>query len=627
MARNPLQDDYLFVFGDFSLDPRQRLLFKGSDVVALEPKVFETLLALVESAGQALTKDELLSRVWPDVVVEEGSLTRNVSTLRKVLATNDNPQGFIDTLPRLGYRFHSLVQRVAATRATAATPATAVTPEVSVQEVEVPATVVAPRRRWFPIAAGIAALFVAAAAGAAWRWSGSSPAPITSIAVLPLQNLSGDPDQEFFSDGMTEAVITRLAQISDARVISRTSVMRFKATSDSVPAIGRQLDVDAVVEGSVQRVGDRVRITVQLIHAASDSHLWAKEFEGTTADVLGLQRRVATAIAADISSKIEPKRFNEGVERTVAPDAYDAFLRGRFLFWKTDPESAPRAVAEFRKAIALEPAFAGAHAGLALALAESESMGVSKPTGEAMQAARRALALDDTLAEAHAALAGAAFDEWDWDTSQREYERALSLFPDSLDACYRYSTLLSALGRHEEAITWSGRFAERNPMLPALHVLRAVVLINARRYDEAERLLKLTMELEPRSFLGTIALVELYKLTGRADQAIPLLSSSPGFAHTAFMASAYAAVGKREEALAIVRTVERNPVPDDPLSIAMVYFHLGDDGRGFHWLERAVERRLGAMPFLNVHPVYDRWRKDPRFVALVRQLRLPETSS
>ena len=619
-----MHDDQLFAFGDFTLDPRQRLLFRGSDVVALEPKVFETLLALVESAGQALTKDDLLSRVWPDVAVEEGSLTRNVSTLRKVLATSENPQGFIDTLPRHGYRFHPVVRRVASARATSAAP------EVPVPAVEVPvlaeaAPSVAPRRRWLPIAAGIAALLVAVAAGAAWRRSGSSPTPITSIAVLPLQNLSGDPDQEFFSDGMTEAVITRLAQISDARVISRTSVMRFKATSDSVPAIGRQLDVDAVVEGSVQRVGDRVRITVQLIHAASDSHLWAKEFEGTTADVLGLQRRIATAIAADISSKIEPRRFTEGVERTVAPEAYDAFLRGRFLFWKTEPESAQRAVTEFRKAIALEPAFAGAHAGLSLSLAEAESMGISSPTGEAMQAARRALALDDTLAEAHAALAGAAFAEWDWDTSQREYERALSLFPDSLDACYRYSTLLSALGRHEEAITWSARFAERNPMLPALHVFRAGVLINARRYDEAERLLKLAMELEPRSFIGTIALVELYKLTGRADHAIPLLSSSPIFAHSAFMASAYAAGGRREEALAIVRTVERTSVPDDPLSIAMVYFHLGDDDRGFHWLERAVERRLGAMPFLNVHPAYDRWRKDPRFVALVRQLRLPET--
>ena len=615
MAGNPLHDDHLFAFGHFTLDARQRLLFRGgSEVVALEPKVFDTLLALVESAGQAITKDELLSRVWPDVTVEEGSLTRNVSTLRKLLATDDNPQGFIDTLPRRGYRFHPVVRRVALETVVAA--------EVPPSKVEAPVPAIAARRRWLPIAAGIAALLVAVAAGAAWRWNGTGPAPITSIAVLPLQNLSGDPEQEFFSDGMTEAVITKLAQISGARVTSRTSVMRFKTTSESVPVIGRQLNVDAVVEGSVQRAGDRVRVTVQLIHAASDSHLWAKEFEGTTGDVLGLQHRIATAIAADISSKIAPQRFAEDAEHPVAPDAYDAFLRGRFLFWKTDAESAQRSVAEFRKAIALEPAFAGAHAGLSLSLASLEAFGLSTSPGEMMQAARRAVALDETLAEAHAALAGAAFAEWDWDTSQREYERALSLFTHSLDACSRYSELLSAIGRHDEAVTWSARFAARNPVLPGLHTLRAAVLINARRYEEAERVLKLALELDPNFSAATVTLVELYKMTGRPEQALPLLMA-PAFANTSLLASVYAVAGRRTEALAIVDVVQRDPRPADLQRIAMVYFHLGDDERGFHWLERAVEKRVASVRWLNVHPAYDKWRADPRFVALVRQLRLP----
>jgi TolB-like protein/DNA-binding winged helix-turn-helix (wHTH) protein len=614
MADTPVQDANLLAFGAFTLDPRQRLLFRGSEVVALEPKVFETLLALVESAGQAVTKDELLSRVWPDVTVEEGSLTRNVSTLRKILATDDNRQGFIDTLPRRGYRFHPVVRSVAPEAVGAA--------EVPASEVKTPVPIVAGRRRWLPIAAGIVALLVAVAAGAAWPWNGSGPAPITSIAVLPLQNLSDDPEQEFFSDGMTEALITKLAQITGARVISRTSVMRFKTTSESVPAIARQLNVDAVVEGSVQRVGDRVRVTVQLIHAASDSHLWAKDFEGTTVDVLGLQHRIATAIAADIHSKIAPQRSARTAERPIAPDAYDAFLRGRFLFWKTDPESAQRSVAEFRKAIVLEPAFAGAHAGLSLSLASLASMGLSKSTSEVMQAARRAVALDDTLAEAHAALAGAAFDEWDWDTSQREYERALSLYTDSLDVCSRYSELLSAIGRHDEAITWSERFAARNPVLPGLQVLRATVLINARRYDEAERLLKLALELDPKSLFATVTLVELYKATGRAEQALPLLAAPP-FANTALLASVYAAAGRTNEAVAIVDVVQRDPRPADLQWIAAVYFHLGDDDRGFQWLERAVAERVSYVRWLNVHPAYDRWRNDPRFTALVQRLRLP----
>lgn len=463
MADQLRPDDYVFAFGRFTLDPRQRLLFRDREIVALEPKVFNTLLALVESAGRVVTKDDLLSRVWPDVTVEEGSLTRNVSTLRKVLASDDQQDGFIETLPRRGYRFRPVVQRVVSQPQSPATDAPAAeTP--SVAPLPGPAPAVSTRRRWRPIAAGIAISLMVVAAGAAWRWNASRPATIKAIAVLPLQNLSGDPQQEFFSDGMTEAVIAKLAQLTGARVTSRTSVMRFKATSESVPAIARELGVDAVVEGSVQRAGDRVSVTVQLIHAASDSHLWAKEFEGTTADVLGLQRRIATAIASGVSSTITPTGFADAAERPVSPEAYDAFLRGQFFFWKTDLEPLQRAVEEFRRAIALEPTFANAHAGLSLSLGALESLGAVEPRGEPMQAARTAVALDDTLAEAHAALAGAAFDAWDWDASLREYERALSLYSDSLETCFRYPTLLSAIGRHDEAGTWAARFLARNPV-------------------------------------------------------------------------------------------------------------------------------------------------------------------
>ena len=480
----------------------------------------------------------------------------------------------------------------------------------------------------------IAVLAVRKRADAASAGGGTTPPgpaaslsrDVTRIAVLPLVNLSGDPGQEFFSDGMTEAVIAKLARLTDARVTSRTSVMRYKATSESVPAIGRQLGVDAVVEGSVQRAGDRVSVTVQLIHAASDSHLWAKEFEGTTADLLGLQRRIAMAIASDISSKVASKGFADESKRPVSAEAYDAFLRGRFFFWKSDLEPLQRAVAEFRKAIALEPAFADAYAGLSLSLAALESFGAVEATGEPMQAARKAVALDDTLAEAHAALAGAELEAWDWEASQREYERALSLYTDSLDACYRYPMLLSAIGRHDEAAIWAARFSARNPASPGLQTFRASVLINARRYAEAERHLKLAMEMEPRIFVAPMVLAELYLVTGRGDDAISVLSSSPIFARSAFLASAYAAAGRREEALAIVKKVERTPVPRDLLPIALVYFHLGDHARGFQWLERAVQKRVSSVRFLNVHPRFDAIRADPRFVALVRQLGLPSTS-
>jgi TolB-like protein/DNA-binding winged helix-turn-helix (wHTH) protein/Tfp pilus assembly protein PilF len=652
MPDNSLSDRRLFVFGSFTLDAAQRLLFQGSEVVPLEPKVFETLLALVEQAGRALSKDELLTRVWPDAFVEEGSLTRNISTLRKALASDGHPQGYIDTLPRRGYRFQPVVERVSATPGPFATasPATpmpsraeaiaTVVPEVSVRPAPdaapavvpepTPAPAVvhaarsadAPRFRWLPTAvATVAALLVVAAAGAWWR-SGDKPERITSIAVLPLQNLSGDPSQEFFSDGMTEALIARLAQVSDLRVTSRTSVMRFKGASAPVPDIGRQLGVDAVVEGSVQRDGSRVRVTVQLIHAATDSHVWAKEFDGTMHDVLDLQRRIALAIAGDISSTITPVSPTGAPERRLAAEAVDAYLLGRYLFWKTDLESKRRAITELRKATTLEPSYVDAQAALAMALIGEGSRGFTELTGEALEVARTAVALDDHSADAHAALAAASFEAWDWEGTQREFERALALYPNSEDACVSYGLALSAFGRHDEAVAWAGRFAARNPVSAALHINYAVVLINARRYAEAERHLKLALELEPLSFGAPIALAQVYALTGRPEQALALMSVPP-FAGSSVHAGMYAANGRRDEALAIVKTLERNPAPADLYSIANVYLRLGDTDRGFEWMRRAVGKRVGYVRWMNVHPAFDPWRSDPRFNALVEQLQLP----
>lgn len=648
MPDNSLHEHHLFVFGDFTVDAAQRLLFRRGNVVPLEPKVFETLLALVEAAGRALTKDELLSRVWPDAFVEEGSLTRNISTLRKALASGDNPQGYIDTLPRRGYRFQPVVERVSATplpsptaspstpgpvRAAESAPAVSAgsapelvpepTPAVTFVLTPTPPVAAhaarsagAPRfRSWTIAAATVATLLIVTAAGAWWR-SSDKRERITSIAVLPLQNLSGDPSQEFFSDGMTEALISRLAQVSDLRVTSRTSVMQFKGASAPVPDIGRQLGVEAVVEGSVQRDGDRVRVTVQLIHAASDSHLWAREFDGTMEDVFELQRRIALAIAGDISSKIAPVAPTGGPERRLAVEAVDAYLRGRYLFFKTDSQSRQRAIAELRNAVALEPTYADAHAVLALALGQS-GFG-----NEALQLARKAVALDDQLAEAHAALAVASFEAWDWEGTQRAFERALALYPNSEDACANYGLALSAWGRHDEAVAWSGRFASRNPVSAGLHINYAIVLINARRYPEAERHVKLALDLEPQSFAAPLVLAQVYSLTDRRNQALALMSKAP-FAGSSAQASMYAANGRREEALAIVKRIEAKPSPADVYSIANTYLLLGDTDRGFEWMQRAVSGRVSYTRWMNVHPAFDRWRNDPRFVALVAQLRLP----
>ena len=261
-----------------------------------------------------------------------------------------------------------------------------------------------------------------------------------------------------------------------------------------------------------------------------------------------------------------------------------------------------------------------------MALCDQASLGFTDVTGEALQVARKAVALDDHLAEAHAALAAASFEAWDWEGTQREFERALALYPNSEDACASYGLALSAFGRHDEAVAWAGRFAARNPVSAALHVNYAVVLINARRYAEAERHLKLALELEPQSYGAPMALAQVYGLTGRQEQALALLSAPP-YAGSSVHASMYAAAGRRDEALAIVKRIERNPAPVDLYAIANVYLLLGDTDRGFDWMGRAVSKRVGYVRWMNVHPAFDRWRGDPRFAALVQQLRLPATGS
>jgi TolB-like protein/DNA-binding winged helix-turn-helix (wHTH) protein/tetratricopeptide (TPR) repeat protein len=625
MMSNPQGEQELFAFGAYTLDPGQRLLLRGDDVVQLEPKVFETLVALVEGAGRVLTKDELVSRIWPDTFVEEGSLTRNVSTLRRVLGDDSDGQGYIETLARRGYRFRVPVRRVTSQVADAPAPATPTT-TVQAHSARMPWF----RRRVLVLAGAIVLIFAFAAVARTWYARvarDSHPRrSISSIAVLPLQNLSGDPAQEFFSDGMTEALISQLARTAKIRVTSRTSVAQFKHSAEPVPEIARKLGVDALVEGSVQRSGNRVRVTVQLIDAATDSHIWAREFDGTTSDLLALQRQIALGIVGDMAEKIRPSDAATTRLPSISPEAYDAYLLGQYHGSVANPDSVRMAVADYRKSIALEPNFAPAHAALAMILFEMHGAGLSGVSlDEIMMEARTAVALDDNLAAAHVALAGAAFELWDWETTEREYERALAIDPGA-DACACYSLVLSAFGRHDRAVAMAGRAATTNPLSSGLHTHYGMVLTYARQYDAAERHLKLALEIEPANFVALWSLGELYKTTGRSEQALSLFQA-PQFADPPMLAYAYAAAGRRIEARQILAKVQRNPASIDFLTIAMVHLHLGETDRGFEWLERAVDRHVGPMRFLKVHPAFDPWRKDPRFAALVERLHLPPVES
>jgi eukaryotic-like serine/threonine-protein kinase len=476
-------------------------------------------------------------------------------------------------------------------------------------------------RKWIALAA--AALLVLAV-GAAVRWRlrpTTTDAPrIRSLAVLPLQNLSRDPDQEFFSDGTTEALISNLAQIHDLDVISRTSAMRYKSTTKTVPEIGRELGVDAVVEGSVQRVGGRVRITAQLIRASTDKHLWAKEYERDAADVLKLEAEIARTIAQEIQAHLTPGEVSRlASARSINAAAQEAYLLGRYHFVKDNEADLRQALEQFQQAIRLQPDYAGAYAGLSGTAGLLWIRGFTHDEGGAREAARKAIELDPNLGEAHAALAALKVVDWDWKGAEAEARRALELnfVNDS------YQSVLSITGRHAQAIAVAERATKIDPLSSYIQGSFAIVLYCARKYDDAIAQLKRTLELEPRNTAAILMMGVTYEAMGKPQEALAVFDR-PEFRESPAIARAYALLGRRDDALRVLNGVVKRGGAFDLQEMAIAYFALGDKDRGFEWLTKAFDQRSGYVPWANVQPAFDDVRADPRFKALVARLKLPD---
>jgi len=439
-----------YEFGPFCLDGNKKLLWRDSEPVALTPKVLDTLLTLIELRDRVVTKDELLERVWRGTVVEEGGLARNISILRKALGEKPDQHTYIVTVPGKGYRFVADVREAAGAGASAKE---------------------ARASRWL-LLGGLVALAAAVLVVYLLRHPPGAPAAppaITSLAVLPLANLSGDPAQEYFADGMTEALIGNLARIRALRVVSRTSVMRFKGGTRSLPEIARALSVDAIVEGSVLRTGDRVRISVQLIHVATDAHLWAREYERDLTDILKLQGEVSRAVAEEIQVQITAEeRARLASVASVDPAAYQEYLLGQHYLWRLDEEDLTRAIDHFEQATRLDGRYAAAYAGLSHAWWWRGVWGAKSPKQVEVQsraAALRALELDPQLAAAHVSTGRIKFSyDWDWSGAEMDFGRALELDPNSLDAHFFEGMLFMALGRFPESIAHIERAEQLDPL-------------------------------------------------------------------------------------------------------------------------------------------------------------------
>ena len=469
-----------------------------------------------------------------------------------------------------------------------------------------------------------------------WRERLLAPAamaPIKSLAVLPLDNISGDPEQEYFPDGMTDALIAELGQIGALRVISRQSVMRYKGSDKPLPEIARELNVDAVVEGSVLRSGERVRVTAQLIGATPERHLWAETFDRDLGDVLALHSEVAQAIARKIEIAVTPQEQTRlASARPVNPEAHEAYLKGRYFLRRGDWQ---RAIEFAQQAIEIDPGYAPGYELLAFSYYESGWAGVNpwrEATRKARAAARKALEIDDTLAQAHSMLAVAQYiHDWDWAGAEREFKRAIELNPNLAEAHGRYALYLMTVGRPDEAFRMANRALELDPMSPIMNQWLTILYRNARQYDQAIENGRKVIEILPNSPDMYLELSRNYEAKGMYDEAIAarqksmtLQGESPE--DVAALGHAYEVGGIRGAwRWQLERLKERSTREDIfPVAFARAYALLGENDQAFEWLEKGYEQHYPLMAYVKGDPGFDNLRSDPRYQDLLRRMNFPE---
>jgi len=619
---------HFYEFGPFRLDPRKRRLMRDGEPVRLTPKALDLLLVLIEESGRTVEKDELLEKVWAGTVVEENNLNQNITALRKSLGDSRQDSQYIATVPGLGYRFVADVRRVDG-EVREVHKQTKEEPGISVKETNRPGI--------FRYALPILAVLIVAALVYAW-YTREKPRPaILSIMVLPLQNLSSDPEQEYFADGITDALIGDLAKISGLHIISRTSSMHYKGTKKSLPEIARELRVDAVVEGTVQRSGDRVVIRAQLIHAATDVHLWVQDYERELRDVLDLQSEIAQAIARQVQIRMTPdEQARLASTHPVRPKAFDLYLQGRYLYWnKRTEENLDKAIEHFQNAIKEDANFAQAYSGLAdcynaLGTVMVSAISPVESRRLAETAATKALELDPALADAHTALAYVKTHNWNWAAAEQGYKRALELNPNYANAHNFYANYLMMHGRIDEAIAAANRARELDPFSLAISSQRGFILENARRYDEAIEQLRGVIAMDPNHYHAHWVLGHTYVAKGQyedaivaAQKAVDLSQRAPGA--LGMLGLAYGLGGHEAEARKVLNELlklsETRYV--SPAALVNVYIGLGDKEQAFVWLEKAFQERSNYIAFLKVFPIVDPLRSDPRFNDLLRRVGLP----
>ena len=631
MSEAPVQTDVL------ELDLRRYELRRGSSVLKLEKIPMELLILLVERRDQLVGREEIIARLWgKDVFLDtEQGINTAIRKIRLTLGDDPNDPRFLQTIVGKGYRFVGPITLIPVTApAPAPVPATDEETQPSRPKTALRWKLVAFAAVFMLASAAVVALAVVAFRYFDWiRWFPRPP--VHSIAVLPLKNLSGNPADEYFADGMTDELITNLAKISALRVTSYTSVSKYKTTSKPLPQVAQELQVDGIIEGSVLRSGDQVRITAQLIYAPRDQHLWAEEYQRYVRDVLYLQREVARDIAEQVRVTLTPNEQKRlATAGAVDPVAYESYLRGRSFWNQRSEASLLKAIDQFNKAIEADPGYAPAYSGLADCYTTLGYLSYLDPLDafpRARDAATKALELDPSLAEAHTSLAYFnLYHAWNWAEAENEFKKAIELNPNYATAHDWYSYYLMAMGRFDDAWKEVNRAHELDPLSVTISTDIGFNYYYRRSYDEAINQLRATLSVSPKFPLAHLWLGRAYQQKKMYSEAIDEFNKTdaalPGWVVTiAGMGHAYGEWGHQAEAKQVL--VRLNEMAREkyvtPYGVALVYAGLGDKDQAFAWLNKAVAGRSHWLVWLNRDPRWDRIRSDPRFDDLQKRVGLP----
>lgn len=614
----PLLENELYDFDEFRLDVRERLLLRNGKRIPLTEKAFDVLCVLVSRSGSLVTKDELFAEVWPDTIVEENSLDKNVSILRRVLGNGEGGTTFIETVRGRGYRFLTDTTAVGREKLPPA--------ENQIQK--------QPKFRF--VFAGAAVLIFAAVIGLflGSRQNATISAFPRTIAILPFKPLVAENRDDVLGIGMADALIARLSGRREISVLPLSSVRKFGNLDRNAVDAGRTLGVEAVLDSGIQKVGDKIRINARLIRTADGSVLWSEKFDENYTDILALQNimsdRISAALSLPLAGDAGPgvaNRYTENVE------AWEYYLKGRALSGRLTPPDIERSIEYFRKAIDRDPNYARAYAEIArayISLPPSSDFAPADSFRKAKEAALRALEIDDGSAEAHAALGSILFwYDWDWRGAEAECKRAIELDPNSADARYTYAHLLSNMGRHPEALVEMKRARELDPVNLRINALEGQFLLHAGQPDEALDKLRKTVDLLPDLWLGHLLISNIYIEKGMYADAVSeadLAKKYSGASNhpAALKGYALAKSGNEAEARKVIDELSEQAkerfVP--PYYFALIYNGLGDTDKAIAWLERGFEQRDSKMVFLKVEPKWNNLRSEPRFIDLLKRMNL-----